>query len=397
MKPKMPGMSLMNKDEFSSESATVSSADLIRSALFFFAPASVLSLVAYSGIKAIWPEGDLWKEMLLIVLLIPVHLGMLLFLRPFMDRQITRKIYLCSTISGLATAPVAVLLNVHSVFLSYNYSPWEAAGMILLMSMVAGWGATIIPYLGLALRYDLMLYFSKKKPGQKVEGASGAPERPVYASAEFRYEYMYDTVYRLKDIPLIEIYHNNSHSGYLDPRWYKIHGYGPGDLGECFWRIILKRRNVGWVEVSSRISQAEGDDPREFAPPALESRVSKAVERVLGIQNEAFSFYHAAGELPEIDEKVSCFDKNINQTAPLYIPLEELIRPVVEGIMNREMALGIQLELARVPDATHIIDVVDTLDYSHYYIAVHPGQDHKKVIRDIEVKTMQLVHKVWEM
>lgn len=373
-------------DAFFPEKTAIPGKEIFRAALFFFAPASVFSLMIYWLIKDPGAAADVWKVILLVILLFLGHLSMLLFLRQFLINRLIRKVSLFSLLSGVAVLPLISIPDADAIFSSV----W----MILLMSVVTGWGATIIPYLVLTLRDELKQYLIKDGRGESKNSA--ASEYPVFIKRESRYEYMYDTTYRLKNIPLIEVHHNLSLSGYLDPRRYKISGYGSGDLAECWWRIILAN-DGDWVEVSSRISQAEGDEPGELAPPVLQSRVAEGVERVMQIQNEAFSFQKSNEELPVIDDRISCFDKDIKRIAPLFLPLEELINPVIQGATEAVPALGIQLEMSRVPGATHVIDVVDTEDYSHYYIAVSPHENPEEVVCDIKAKTKHLVHKVWEV
>ncbi|HEX6983140.1 MAG TPA: hypothetical protein VF181_10300 [Balneolaceae bacterium] len=395
-----PDAAKHTKQSSSAGSFILSKGGIIGAVFLCFAPACIFSIALWfmDGINQPFLSANglyFWEFSLLVVTLMLVHMAMLLLFRELI-MQITDSIYKYSIISGFATAPAVSLLNI-DLFETSHYGFWEGTGMILLLCTVTAWGVTVLPYLPLALWYDFQNSRNSEEPDFVKPENHEDNSRPVYMEHEFRFEYTYDTKYRLRNIPLIEVHHNELHAGYLDPRWYQIYGYGPGDLGECWWRIILKKSDDTWAEISSRISQAEGDDPGDFAPSMLESRVSGAVKRVLNLKSNGFSFYEAEGELPEIKEKISCYDKNITQIAPLYISLDELIAPVVKGVMNQRMALGIQLELVHVPDATHIIDVIDTFDYSHYYMAVRPDENHEEVVRKIEVKSMQRVHKVWKV
>lgn len=370
----------------------ISRSQLIRNALLGFTPACVISfiLVAYFFKESSESINNLtfYRFSIYIIFLTLAHLSMLMLLGQFI-KQITRKTYKWSVLPGLFAAPLVVQISseLSVSFLSF----WEASGMTLLMCIIAGWGVTIVPYLILALLPDLK--HRKEIKSNHLKTLS----RPLYIINESRYEYLYDSIYCLENIPVIEIYHKASLFGYLDPRWYKIHGYEQVDLAECWWRIFMKKKDHTWIEISSRISQAEGDDPGDFSPLMLEYRVSKAVNRVLEIKNEEFSFHQSEEELPEVTGKISYFDKNIDIIAPLYAGLETIIHPVIKGVINQGLPLGVQLELERIPGATHIIDVVDTTDYSHYYIAVGTEENYEKAVQKIEAKSMQIIHKIWKI
>lgn len=334
--------------------------------------------------------------LLLAVMLTLVHISMLLFLRNVAEQTST---ITCrgSMLSGIIAAVLAILFE-PLWQPTAPYSTWEAAGMLGLVGVIAGWVATILPYAVSRYWYDYNRWLKNGNRDMNKTLAMGPFRDPKYNMGESRYEYTYGTTYLLRGISVIEVYNNKSHVGYLDPRHYQIQGYETGDLAECRWRIILKNSDTNeWIEVSSRISQAAGDDPGDLAPPLLEGQVNEAVKRVLVLKNDDFTFKQAEGSLPKIARTISPFDKNIIDVVPLYPMLAAVIQPAVMGENKTERPLGIQLELARVPDAAHIVDIVDTSDYSHYYLAVHPADNLEEIVRDIEAKASQLVHQVWDI
>jgi hypothetical protein len=379
----------------------LSQKDTILAVLACFIPSCALSIIFWfsvdmNGLSSNVAPLIFGKFLCLLTVLALVHMAMLMLFRKLIP-QISGQVYIYSAVSGIAVAPAMALLSIDPFSIS-NYAFWQETGLILLLCIVAGWGVTVLPYLPIALWHDFQNSKNDSKQSSAKSTESDADNlRPAYVDHEFRFEYTYGVKYRLRDIPLIEVHHNKTHIGYLDPRWYKIYEHGAWDFGECWWRIILKKSDDLWVEISSRIRQTEGDDSGDFAPSMLESHVSGAVKRVFELKRNGFSFHRAKGELPEIEEKISCYDINITQIVPLYISLNELVSPVVKGVMNQQMELGIQLELAKVPDATHIIDVVDTFDYFHYYVAVRPEENHEEVVRKIEAKSMQTIHKIWKV
>lgn len=79
----------------------------------------------------------------------------------------------------------------------------------------------------------------------------------------------------------------------------------------------------------------------------------------------------------------------------LYHALIQAVRTRLDEIPNVEESL--QIESGRRQGATHVLDVVDEFDYSHYSIPVMPGQSVEEVVAEVERRPMQCVHTIFRL